>query len=184
MRIIGGIYKSRLISMPVGIDIRPTQDKVRQAIFNVIGGLSGVRALELFAGSGAFGIEAISRGASHVTFVDNNLACVRAIEKNIASLGISGSAYDIIKTNAVETFPMLSRLPVKYDLVFLDPPYHQDMARKTLLNIDAYDILAPISLVVAEHYKKDQLPEDLKTLVIAKEKRYGDVVVTLYRKKP
>lgn len=183
MRIIGGVYGSRTISMPRGSDIRPTQDKVRQAVFNVLGDLNGARVLDLYAGSGAMGIEAISRGASHATFVDNNTPCLRAVRDNLESLKVREECYDIIRSNADDCIRSLSRAQNRFNLVFLDPPYHAGLAKKTLLNIDACDILAPIGLVVAEHFKKDAMPEAMDTLVPEKEKRYGDVVITIYRKK-
>lgn len=184
MRIIGGEFRSRLIEMPKGVDIRPTQDKVRQAIFNVLGNkLSGVNVLELFAGSGAFGIEAISRGAKHVTFVDNNGICIKTIEKNIESLQIPYDKYEVIWANALSVFSRIQKEGNQYDLIFLDPPYYKNIARKCLSNIDDYDILSPCSLVVIEHFKKDSLSLELNNLVLEKEKQYGDTIISIFRKK-
>jgi 16S rRNA (guanine966-N2)-methyltransferase len=182
MRIIGGLYRSRLISMPKGVEIRPTQDKVRQAMFNVLGDISGKRVLELFAGSGAFGIEAISRGAVYVTFVDNNFKCAETVETNLKSLGIADNVYDIIRTNALSVLPRLSKGDEKYDIIFLDPPYYQGLSKKCLINIDSYDILAPNGHVIVEHFKKDELATDLKTIVFDKDRQYGDTVVSIFRK--
>ncbi len=182
MRIIGGKYRSRLISMPKGVGIRPTQDKVRQAIFNLLGDINGKKALELFAGSGAFGIESLSRGARHVTFVDNNFKCTQAIKANLDSLDINESFYDIIRTNGLSVMAKLSKEEEKFDLIFLDPPYHKGMARKCLINIDSYDILSQNALAVIEHFKKDSLETGLKTLIMEKERRYGDTVITILRK--
>ena len=183
MRIIGGEFRSRLIAMPKGVDIRPTQDKVRQAIFNLLADVNGKRVLELFAGSGAFGIEAISRGASYAAFVDNNFRCAQTIRINMESLLIDMIYYDIIRANALSVLPRLAKAKKKFDLVFMDPPYHLGMAKKCLINIDSYDILAPNSLVVVEHFKKDSLAPDLSTLVLEKEKQYGDTLISIFRKK-
>jgi 16S rRNA (guanine966-N2)-methyltransferase len=182
MRIIGGEFRSRLIAMPKGVDIRPTQDKVRQAIFNLLADVSGKRVLELFAGSGAFGIEAISRGSSYAAFVDNNFRCVETIQANLVSLHIDMDYYDIIRANALSVLPRLAKDEKKFDLVFMDPPYHLGMAKKCLINIDSYDILAPNSRVVVEHFKKDLLETGLKSIRFEKERRYGDVVITIFRK--
>jgi 16S rRNA (guanine966-N2)-methyltransferase len=182
MRIVGGVYKSRLISMPKGVEIRPTQDRVREAIFNLLGDMSGMRVLELFAGSGAIGIEAISRGAAFVTFVDNNFRCVEAVRSNLKSLQIADSRYGIIRANALSVISRLSKSPEKYDILFLDPPYYEGLAKKCLINIDSHDILSPNSTVIAEHFKKDILTTDLKSLVFEQERRYGDTVVSIYRK--
>jgi 16S rRNA (guanine966-N2)-methyltransferase len=184
MRIIGGEFRSRLIEMPKGVDIRPTQDKVRQAVFNVLGNdLTGSNVLELFAGSGAFGIEAISRGAKYVTFVDNNSICIKTIRKNLESLGVEDGKFEIIWANALSILSRLEKEGNSYDLIFMDPPYYKNIARKCLSNIDAYDILAPHSLVVIEHFKKDSLALDLSTLVLEKEKQYGDTLISIFRKK-
>ena len=182
MRIIGGEYRSRLISMPKGVEIRPTQDKVRQAIFNLLGDVNGNNILELFAGSGAFGIEALSRGARHATFIDNNYRCTETIRANLASLKILEASYDIIKTNALEVPARLAKAEEKFDLIFLDPPYYKGLARKCLINIDSYDILSQNSLVIIEHFKKDSLDTGLRTLVLEKERKYGDTLITIFRK--
>jgi len=182
MRIIGGQFKSRLIMMPKGVEIRPTQDKVRQAIFNMLADLNGKRVLELFAGSGAFGIESISRGASYVTFVDNNFRCVKTIKANLDSLSIHSRYYDVIRASALSILPSLEKEGNKFDLIFMDPPYHLEMAKKCLINIDSCDILSPNSLIVVEHFKKDVIVAGFKTLVLEKERRYGDTLVTMYRK--
>ena len=184
MRIIGGEYRSRLIRMPKGVDIRPTQDKVRGAVFNIIGDLNDKKVLELFAGSGAFGIEAISRGAGHVTFVDNNLKCVETVRRNVESLGIDMLRYDIIRANALNVFPRLQRGCESVDLIFMDPPYNRDLAKKCLINISCYDILTPTGLVVIEHFKKDTLEADPRSLILEKERRYGDTVISMFRRNP
>ncbi|MFH1189490.1 MAG: 16S rRNA (guanine(966)-N(2))-methyltransferase RsmD [Candidatus Omnitrophota bacterium] len=182
MRIIGGTFRSRLISMPKGVDIRPTQDKVREAIFNVLGDIAGKHVLELFAGSGAFGIEAISRGARHVTFVDNNPRCIETIKMNLKSLEASGDLYDVIKADALKVFPGFAASGNKYDIVFIDPPYYRELAKKCLINADAYDILSRIGLVIVEHFKKDILETDLRTLAFNQDRRYGDTVITIFKR--
>lgn len=183
MRIIGGEFRSRLIAMPKGVEIRPTQDRVRESIFNIIGDVSGKNALELFAGTGAFGIEALSRGARRATFVDNNFRCAETIRQNLESLGLEPARYDIMRTNALSVLARLAKEEEKYDLAFVDPPYHQGMARKTLINIDTYDIVSQSGLVIIEHFKKDALEAPLATLVMKDERRYGDTVISIFRRK-
>ena len=100
MRIIGGEYRSRIIAMPKGAQIRPTQDRVREAIFNILADVNGKRVLDLFAGSGAYGLEALSRGASHAVFVENNSRCLATIEANISSLKIPESRYEVMRSSA------------------------------------------------------------------------------------
>lgn len=183
MRIIGGEYRSRLIMMPKGVKIRPTQDKVREAVFNILGDVTGKNVLELFAGSGAFGIEAISRGARHTTFVDSNFRCVETIKANLVSLDIDDSAYDIIRANGLSVLPRLEKEDQKYDIVFLDPPYCKGIAKKCLINIDAYDILSQAGLVLIEHSRKDELTLDLTNLLLEKERRYGNTIISIFRKR-
>lgn len=169
--------------MPQGVKIRPTQDKVRGAIFNLLGDVAGTSVLELFAGSGAFGIEAISRGSKRATFVDNNFRCVQTIKSNIESLGISEESYDIIRANALSVLARLEKRRERYNIVFLDPPYYYEgIAKKCLINIDGYDILSQSGLVIVEHFRKDSLEADLKTLILEKERLYGDTAVSIYRK--
>lgn len=182
MRIIGGEFRSRLIAMPKGADIRPTQDKVRQAVFNLLADVNGKRVLELFAGSGAFGIEAISRGASYAAFVDNDFRCTETIRKNLESLRIASDYYDIVRANALSVFPRIEKERAKFDVVFIDPPYHLGMAKKCLISVDSCDILSPDSRVLVEHFKKDSLAADLKSIIPEKERRYGDTVITIFRK--
>jgi len=182
MRIIGGEYRSRIIDMPKGVEMRPTQDKVREAIFNILGDISGKAVLDLFSGSGAFGIEALSRGASKATFVENNIRCVQTIEKNLDSLQIPADRYDVIKSSALRAVYSIEEDGLKYDIVFMDPPYHKDLAKNCLINLDSCDILSQFATVVVEHYRLDELSFDLETLVIDKERKYGDTLITFLKR--
>ena len=109
MRIIGGEYRSRLIQMPKGVEIRPTQDKVREAVFNILGDVSGKTVLDLFAGSGAFGIEALSRGGVNAAFVENNPKCIEVIRRNLEYLEIPDGNYNIIRANALSVLTRLEK---------------------------------------------------------------------------
>ena len=182
MRIIGGEYKSRIIGMPMGVDMRPTQDKVREAVFNIISGrIEGANVLDLYAGSGAYGIEALSRGAEFAVFVDNNPKCVKAIRDNIENLGIGGQAWAIVRADAVKALKSLGASYGRFDLVFLDPPYHEGMARNSLRNILEYDILAPNNCIILEHYKKDSI-DAMEGLLRVDERRYGDTVISIFKR--
>ena len=182
MRIIGGEYRSRLIEMPKGVQIRPTQDRVREAVFNVLADVNGRRVLDLFAGSGAYGIEALSRGASHATFVENNSRCLAVIESNMGSLNIPEAQYAVIRSSAYIALDRFAKEGEQFDLIFVDPPYHKDMARKCLIYIDHYDILSPIGVVVVEHFKSDSLESELDSLAPEKERKYGDTVISIYKR--
>ena len=182
MRIIGGEYRSRLIDMPKGADIRPTQDRVRESVFNILADVKGRTVLDLFAGSGAYGIEALSRGASHATFVENNSRCLAVIESNIVSLNVPETKYNIIRSSVYTALDRFAKDGEQFDLIFVDPPYHKDMAKKCLIYIDHYDILASIGLVVVEHFKSDSLETELDSLAPEKERKYGDTIITIFKK--
>jgi 16S rRNA (guanine(966)-N(2))-methyltransferase RsmD len=182
MRIIGGEYRSRIIDMPKGAQIRPTQDRVREAVFNVLADVHGKRVLDLFAGSGAYGLEAISRGAGHATFVENNSRCLETIKSNIESLRVPEAKCAVLRSSAYMALSRLENDGERFDLIFIDPPYHKDMAKKCLRYIDYYDILSPLGLIVAEHFRTDSLEDEFNTIIPEKERRYGDTVITIFRK--
>jgi 16S rRNA (guanine966-N2)-methyltransferase len=183
MRIIGGVYRGRNLKMPKGIDVRPTQDRVREAVFNMIATVvPGSIVLDLYAGSGAFGIEALSRGASRALFVDNNITSIQAIKANTAFLKESGKAMQVMRSEGLRALSKFEKEGTKFDIIFLDPPYYREMAKNTLLKIDAYDIVTLRGFIIVEHAKKDLLPEKLSTVALFKERRYGDTVISLYRK--
>ncbi|MDD5617683.1 MAG: 16S rRNA (guanine(966)-N(2))-methyltransferase RsmD [Candidatus Omnitrophica bacterium] len=183
MRIASGLFRSRIIKYPK--NIRPTQDKIRKSLFDILSNVVGGSVfLELFAGSGAVGIESLSNGAKEVVFIDNDRKCCKIIENNLRDLGlVSGeSNVAILAQDAFRAIEFLHKQARKFDIVFLDPPYYEDLAKKTLQKISACDILAPHALVVAEHNKKDVLEESYLNLTCFKQKRYGDTLLSFYRK--
>jgi 16S rRNA (guanine(966)-N(2))-methyltransferase RsmD len=178
MRITTGIYKGRILKMPKSI--RPTQDKVRKALFDILGDITGSSFLELFAGSGAVGFEALSRGAVDLTLVEYNRDCLLAIRKNIASL--KPKACDLYPKEAGDAIKAFHKDKRNFDIIFLDPPYYANLSKKTLQILGAYDILAPDGFVVVQHFKKDNLPETLGVLTLFKQARYGDTILSFYKK--
>jgi 16S rRNA (guanine(966)-N(2))-methyltransferase RsmD len=178
MRILTGKYKGRLIKIPKGI--RPTQNKARKAIFDILGDVEGLSFLELFAGSGAVGFEAISRGAREIIFVEKERRCQEEIKKNLSVLNFLSS--QILGLDALEAIKRLSYQGKKFDIVFLDPPYYQGLSKKTLQKLEAYDILAPYGFIIVQHFKKDCLPDSLGVLTLLKQPRYGDTVLSFYKK--
>ena len=183
MRIIGGEYKGRILRMPKGVAIRPTQDRVREALFNVIREcIPGSSVLDLYAGSGAFGIEALSRGASFAIFVDNNTKCIRTIKSNLSQIGIKGPVAKVIKADAYSALVKLKKSNISLDVVFLDPPYHRGLGKNSLIKLDAYDIVTPLGFVITEHFLKDDMPEEVGYLRLIKRKKYGDTILSYYRR--
>ena len=181
MHIIGGQFKGRVIEMPKSI--KPTSNKAREALFEILKvRIEGSRFLDLYCGSGAIGIEALSRGAKSVTFLDNNPNCIKILKKNLTQLDILNSSIvniyhkDVLK--ALETIRTHER---PFDIIFLDPPYYKDIAKNTLMAISNYDILARNTIIAAEIYKKDILPEEIGTLKKFRTSIYGDTKLEFYK---
>ncbi|MFH0763132.1 MAG: 16S rRNA (guanine(966)-N(2))-methyltransferase RsmD [Candidatus Omnitrophota bacterium] len=179
MRIISGRYKGRAIKAPKAI--RPTQGRVREALFDILGDIEGLSFLELFAGSGAVGFEALSRGASELALVESNHDCLAAIRNNIESLKIK--ACNLYPREAESALAALHKEERKFDIIFLDPPYYKGMSKKILQALGHYDILNQYGLIVVQHFKKDVLPEASGGLTLFRQNRYGDTVLSFYRRR-
>jgi len=162
VRIIGGKFKRRPLKNPHGKDIRPTTDKQREALYNIISDkIIDARVLDLFAGTGAMGIEALSRGASFVVFIDNAKKSLRLIQENIKNFKVE-SYSQVIKWNISKNLSCLK--DQLFDLVFLDPPYHHTYIQTTLSHLQKAQCLNEETIIVAEHDIKDKIiiPDGLK----------------------
>jgi 16S rRNA (guanine966-N2)-methyltransferase len=175
MRIIGGAWGGRRLQAPLGDATRPTSDRVREALFSILGDrVAGARVLDLFAGSGALGLEALSRGAAEATFVDSAPAAVRALRANLDALG--GEA--VVRRQDVLRFLDGARSQARdYDLVFLDPPYRLATRLAGRLSDELPHVLAPGATVVTESDRRDPLDLDLP---IPDERRYGDTLIRIH----
>lgn len=182
MRITGGQMRGRILAGPKDARIRPTSDQVKEAIFNIIGhDLSGFLVLDLFAGSGSLGLEALSRGSSRVVFVDKAKQSVDLIKKNLAICGFE-SAGIVLKRDLLKGLSGIT-LPGKkaFDLVFLDPPYGKNLVQFILKELAKGEILAPMAQIVAESSKNDRTPSYPGGHVEMKKNRiYGDTKISLY----
>ena len=189
MRIIAGSYRSRRLNAPSGLSTRPTSDRLRETLFNVLAPrIARAVFLDLYAGSGAVGLEALSRGAAHVSFVERAPAALRILRKNMADLGVE-SGFDV-RAESVSAFlrssakPNLSRNA--YEIVFLDPPY--DAAEEytaTLSTLGSHsEILAPGAVVVAEHRRKQNLHEQYGRIVRSRLLEQGDAALSFYAVQP
>ena len=168
MRVIGGILKSRKLYFPKTFKTRPVTDRAKETIFNVLGELVGARrVLDLFAGSGSLGIEAISRGAEGALFVDNASICTQCIERNLKNLEISRKG-SVLKSDISQAIEKLEKQSKKFTLIFLDPPHNKGFIKKTLHRLDGSDIVALHGIIVAGHSDKEGLPEKLKTQGISR----------------
>lgn len=179
MRIIAGKYKGRQIAFPK--HIRPTQDKIRQSIFDVLANVvKGRRVLDLFAGSGALGLEALSRGAKAVWFIDSDKRCRDIIQENIDKLKIGPKEAFNFKNDAFRAIGVLQKKNMVFDLIFLDPPYGKDLAKKALKTLSGSGILATRSFIVAEHSRSEILPDQAGYLSLLKQLRHGETIVSIY----
>ena len=163
--------------MPAGLRVRPTSDKAKQALFNILGEkVEGAHFLDLFAGIGGIGIEALSRGAERVVFVDDSRESLHIVKYNIEQTGFSERAQ--VVASKTETF--LKKTSEQFDIVFLDPPY--SLVLEPLLNgLADSGILKPDAVVIAEHFKKQPAPVQAGRLTLYREARYGDTVLAFYR---
>ena len=174
MRVISGQFGGRTLVAPRGRDTRPTSDRVREALFSILADVAGARVLDLFAGSGALGIEALSRGAAGATLVDNSRVAVQCIEHNLAALGATAQVHRM----SAATFLDRARADARqYDLIFLDPPYRQARALAVQLSAALPPVLAPEGRVVAESDRRAPLTLELAQL---DERRYGDTLIRIY----
>jgi 16S rRNA (guanine966-N2)-methyltransferase len=177
MRVTGGIGRGRRLKVPTGSRVRPTSDKVKQALFNILGDRTeGSLFLDLFAGAGGIGIEALSRGAARVTFVDASRDALKVIKQNIEQMGFKDRA-EVVLSKA-ESF--LKKQTGQYDIVFLDPPYADEM-QPLLELITGAEILKPESIVIAEHFKKQPSPEHAGKLTLCRQAKYGDTMLAFYK---
>ena len=186
MRVIAGQYKSRPLRALPGARTRPTSDRLRETLFNVLtagnpDALAGSRWLDLFAGTGAVGIEALSRGAAHVTFVDSAKAAARVIRENLKSLGIT-EGFAIVENDVTRALrdPALSAMEVRY--VFVDPPYaeHQQYA-DTLRALGESQILSADAVVIVEHDKRFDPGDEFERLQRSRTLGQGDSRLSFYR---
>ncbi len=181
MRIIAGDNKGAILETIPSRKTRPTLGRVKEALFSMLGDkVIDAEVLDLFAGSGSLGIEALSRGAKNVVFIDNNPRCVRVIRKNLNKFGldVKGSAYVRDAYKAINYFAGKNK---KFDIVLIDPPYNTGKLEEIINNPRLKDILNSEAVLVIEHSKRNTLPcSDIKELCLVKSRRYGDTVLAIY----
>ena len=175
MRVIAGAYGGRRLQAPPGDATRPTSDRVREALFSILAdAVADARVLDLFAGSGALGIEALSRGAAWATFVDADPKAQRALRANLTALGIEA---EVRRAEALAFLRAASSAGRQYDLVLLDPPYRSAPRLGPGLSEALPPVLAPGALVVAESARRSPLSLDLP---LHDERRYGDTLIRIH----
>ena len=187
MRVIAGKYRSRQLRSLQGLELRPTADRLRETLFNVLTAgnptaLEGTVWIDLYAGTGAVGIEAVSRGASMVYFAESAVRAAELIRRNLASLGI-GTGFQILKQDSLRALRALESGGAAPDFVFLDPPYEmKDAYDQALSSLAASPLLKPETIVIAEHPKRFDPGEKFGSLHRYRMLAQGDAALSFYRK--
>jgi 16S rRNA (guanine966-N2)-methyltransferase len=174
VRVIAGSRRGARLVAPRGASTRPTSDRVREALFSILGPVEGLTALDLFAGSGALAIEALSRGAASAVLVDSSAAAIRAIHRNLSALALTA---EVRRARALDYLGAARSAARQYDLVFLDPPYRQTSSLGRPLSRALAPVLAPGARVVTESDRRAPLELDQPLL---DERRYGDTLIRIY----
>ena len=176
MRVITGSARGRKLKTPENYDIRPTTDNVKEALFNILQfEIEGRRVLDLFAGTGQLGIEALSRGAAEVVFVDESRESVRIVKENLKTCGLSATVF---QTNALDFL----RSCGKFDVIFVDPPYDAGLYEPVLKSINSVDILSDGGIIACEARRETTMPQMSAPYALKKEYRYGKVKICIYSK--
>jgi 16S rRNA (guanine966-N2)-methyltransferase len=178
MRIISGTSKGRRLASPRGHGLRPTSDRVKESIFNILGGeIEGKAVLDLFAGTGNLGIEALSRGAEKVVFVEKGREALRIIQRNLHQCGFEGQ-YEIVPKEVNRAIGTLERSRETFDLIFMDPPYEIGLIQRTLTKLNLCRIYHGGSVLVIEHSRREPLPEKIKGWSLTHQRKMGDTLIS------
>lgn len=179
MRVISGALKGKRLKPPIGEQVRPTTDRIKEAIFSIIQfEIPGACVLDLFCGTGQFGIEALSRGAERAVFVDESKTSIQLAVENIKSCRLESET----KVHIKQYDSYIKSANEKFDIVFLDPPYGKGMIQNALQLISQFDLLCENGIIVCERDIHDTLDENYGQTVRGREYFYGQTAVTIYRK--
>ena len=180
MRVTGGSAKGQQLILPKKLNIRPTTDRTREAIFSISASLadSWIRGLDLFAGTGALGIEALSRGIEWVDFVDQEPQCCAIIKQNLEKLGLTQNA----RIHCCSVLKALTFLENEYDIIFMDPPYSDTSIEELVMQLDNSKLVGNHTLIMVSHSSRVPLNNRYGSLQLTKKKRYGDTSLSIYRR--
>lgn len=182
MRIIAGDFKGRPLTAVPGKGTRPTTDKVRESIFNIIGPyFDGGTVLDLYAGTGGLGIEALSRGIAKAVFIDIDPKAITVIKENISSFKLDNQV-EVFRTDSHRALKALTKRELQFDLVFLDPPYAKQKIAEEIQLLQDFNLLAPGAQIVTEHDASVVLPESIGTFAKVRFVTYGDTTVSIFER--
>ncbi|WP_338786674.1 16S rRNA (guanine(966)-N(2))-methyltransferase RsmD [Metabacillus sp. FJAT-53654] len=180
MRVVSGNYKGRQLKAVPGVTTRPTTDKVKEAIFNMVGPyFDGGNALDLFAGSGGLGIEALSRGIERCIFVDREAKAIQTIHKNLEACH-AVEASEVYRNDAERAIKAIIKRELRFELIFLDPPYKQQKLKALITSISENNLLEEGGFIVTEHGSEVQLPVEIDQFIQIKYETYGMTSITVY----
>ena len=181
MRIISGTSRGRRLSTLRGDALRPTSDRVKESIFNILGGeIEGKVILDLFAGTGNLGIEALSRGARKAIFVEKGKEALKVIHRNLLQCGLMDQS-EIISEDVNRAIVFLQRRKESFDLILMDPPYEKGWVQKTLSSLISNPIFHEGSIMVIEHSRREPLPEKIEGWMLIRHRKIGDTVVSFFQ---
>ncbi|WP_163654403.1 16S rRNA (guanine(966)-N(2))-methyltransferase RsmD [Listeria sp. PSOL-1] len=181
MRVIAGDCKSRVLKAVPGKNTRPTTDKIKEALFSIIGPFfEGEEVLDLFAGSGGLGIEALSRGAKTAVFIDQSSLAIKTIHENLTTCKLTEQA-EVFRNEAFRALKIFAKQERCFDLIFLDPPYKKQQLETIISQLDTLEMVRPGSQIICEHDKEATLPKNLGRLTKIREATYGITILSIYR---
>lgn len=180
MRITGGALKGRKLHPLRGMTIRPTSDYLKESIFSILAGsVENASVLDLFAGTGALGIEALSRGAASAVFVDNAPQAIKTLIRNVQTCSLEKQS-TVLKRNVLRGLNFLASIDYLFDLIFIDPPYDKGCVKKTLQLLGRSGSISDLASVVVEHSKREILPERVDCFTLSDQRHYGKTLVSFY----
>ncbi len=180
MRVLAGALKGRRLVTPRGSTTRPTADQVRLALMDALTPrLPGARVLDLFAGAGGVGLEALSRGAAEATFVERDARAVQALRPNVTTLGVEDRAR-VLPLDVLRALDRLAAAGARFDIVFLDAPYDSPATDPTLARLGGGAVTAPGTIVIAQHFTKRPPPSTIGCLSLARTRRFGETTLTFF----
>jgi len=178
MRIISGTSKGRKLATPRSPSLRPTSDRVKESIFNILRvEMEGKVVLDLFAGTGNLGIEALSRGAKKAIFVEKERQAIRFIQRNLTQLGLEERS-EIVSKDTNRSIGILKQRGESFDLILMDPPYEKGLIQKTLIKLSFHPIYHKDSILVIEHNRREPLPDTVAGWNLIRQRRIGDTIIS------
>jgi 16S rRNA (guanine(966)-N(2))-methyltransferase RsmD len=183
MRVSGGSARGRVIEAPKGVDLRPTEERVRQALFNIVGAsLFDCEFLDLCCGTGAVGLEALSRGASKVIFADREPRCLKNVETYTAAFGFQSGTWELLRGEAEACLDQMAHAGRSFDMIYFDPPYESSLGESILRQLGGLTLLKPsgAARVIYEHASSTKAPSSHGSLILLRRYLYGNSALSFY----